>query len=251
MARLPRLVVPQQAHHLIQRGHNRQSVFRDDQDRRKYLETLHEVASIHRVAVHAYVLMDNHVHLLVTPEDSDGLSRMMQAQGRRFVAWFNKRHGHIGTLWEGRFRATVIESERYLLTCMRYMDLNPVRAGLVALCREYLWSSHAHYIGARTDPLITEHPLFWALGNTPFERDAAYKDLFGADISASDQAALTESALKGWPLGSDEFLLKLAAQTDRRLQAGKRGRPAAAKLEPELKIHSDPIKCNELRAPTD
>lgn len=233
MARLPRLVVPQQAHHLIQRGHNRQSVFRDDQDRRKYLETLREVASIHHVALHAYVLMSNHVHLLVTPEEPDGLSRMMQAQGRRFVAWFNKRHGNIGTLWEGRFRATVIESERYLLTCMRYIDSNPVRAGLVAQCREYLWSSHAHYIGARTDPLITEHPLFWALGNTPFERDAAYQDLFEADISPSDLAALTESALKGWPLGSSEFLLKLAAQTDRRLQVAKRGRPAVAKSEQE------------------
>lgn len=229
MARLPRLVVPEQAHHLIQRGHNRQNVFRDDQDRRKYLETLREVASIHGVAVHAYVLMDDHVHLLATPETSEGLSRMMQAQGRRFVAWFNKRHGHVGTLWEGRFRATVIESERYLLTCMRYIDMNPVRAGLVGQCREYAWSSHAHYIGARTDPLITEHPLFWALGNTPFERDAAYKELFATDISPSDLTALTESALKGWPLGSSEFLLKLAQQTDRRLQAAKRGRPASAK----------------------
>ena len=237
MARLARLVVPLQVHHLIQRGHNRQAVFRDDEDRRKYLEILREVASIHHVAVHAYVLMDNHVHLLVTPEDAQGLSRMMQAQGRRFVAWFNKRHEHIGTLWEGRFRATVIDSERYLLLCMRYLDLNPVRAGLLVQCREYAWSSHAHYIGARTDPLITEHPLFWALGNTPFERDAAYKELFSADISPAEVTALTESALKGWPLGPAEFLASLAMQTDRRLQAGKRGRPAAAKAKPARDIH--------------
>jgi putative transposase len=237
MARLPRLAVPQQAHHLIQRGHNRQIVFRDDMDRRKYLDTLREVASIHHVALHAYVLMDNHVHLLATPEDADGLSRMMQAQGRRFVAWYNKRHGHLGTLWEGRFRATVIESERYLLTCMRYIDLNPVRAGLVLQCREYPWSSHAHYIGARTDALITEHPLFWTLGNTPFERDAAYKDLFATDIASSDVVALTESALKGWPLGSNEFLLELAAQTDRRLQAAKRGRPAGAKSKVATQVN--------------
>lgn len=225
MARLPRLILAGQTHHLIQRGHNRQAIFVDDQDRRKYIDTLREVAMSCKVAVHAYVLMDNHVHLLVTPEDADGLSRLVQAQGRRFVAWFNRRHGRSGTLWEGRFRAAVIESERYFLTCMRYIDLNPVRAGLVSDCREFPWSSHAHYIGERTDPLVTEHPLFWALGNTPFERDAAYKGLFDGEVSAADQKALTDSALKGWPLGSNAFLATLADQTTRRVQAGKRGRP--------------------------
>ncbi len=225
MARLPRLILAGQTHHLIQRGHNRQAIFVDDQDRRKYVDTLREVAAIHGVAVHAYVLMDNHVHLLVTPQQSDGASCMMQALGRRYVAWFNQRHGRSGTLWEGRFRGALIDSERYFLTCMRYIDLNPVRAGMVTNCRDFIWSSHAHYIGERTDPLVTEHPLFWALGNTPFERDAAYKALFATDINPSDQRALTDSVIKGWPLGSAEFLAKLAGQTSRRLQSGRRGRP--------------------------
>jgi len=225
MARLPRLILAGQTHHLIQRGHNRQAIFVDDRDRRKYIDTLREVATIHAVAVHAYVLMDNHVHLLVTPQHPDGVSRMMQALGRRFVAWFNQRHGRSGTLWEGRFRGALIDSERYFLTCMRYIDLNPVRAGMVSNCRDFIWSSHAHYIGERTDSLVTEHPLFWALGNTPFERDAAYKALFATEITKADQQALTDSAIKGWPLGSAEFLAKLAEQTNRRLQTGTRGRP--------------------------
>ena len=228
MARRPRFVLAGQTHHLIQRGHNRQPVFTDDQDRRKYLDTLREVAALHQVAVHAYVLMDNHVHLLVTPQESDGLSRMMQAQGRRFVAWFNQRHGRSGTLWEGRFRAALIDSECYFMSCMRYIDLNPVRAGIVSSCREFNWSSHAHYIGERTDSLITEHALFWALGNTPFERDAAYKDLFAQELAVADQKALTDSVLKGLPLGSTAFLARLAKQTNRPLQAGKRGRPVGS-----------------------
>nr|WP_316643573.1 transposase [uncultured Roseateles sp.] len=245
MARLPRLVLGGQAHHVIQRGHNRQPVFLEDQDRRKYLEFLREVSATCKVAIHAYVLMDNHVHLLVTPEEADGISRMMQAQGRRYVAWFNHRHGRSGTLWEGRFRASLIDSERYFMTCMRYIDLNPVRAGLVAQCQDFAWSSHGHYIGQRSDTVITEHPLFWALGNTPFERDAAYKALFDTELSAGDEKALTDAALKGWPLGSADFLAQLAGQTDRPLQARKRGRPpaAASKLQTrvELKNDSDPI----------
>lgn len=240
MARLPRLVLGGQAHHVIQRGHNRQPVFLGDQDRRKYLEFLREVSTQCKVAIHAYVLMDNHVHLLVTPEEANGISRMMQAQGRRYVAWFNQRHGRSGTLWEGRFRASLIDSERYFMTCMRYVDLNPVRAGLVAQCQDFAWSSHAHYIGQRNDPVIIEHPLFWALGNTPFERDAAYKALFDAELSATDQKALTDAALKGWPLGSAEFLAGVAGQTSRPVQARKRGRPAGgaptSQVAEEIKV---------------
>lgn len=241
MARPPRLILAGQTHHLIQRGHNRQAIFVDDQDRRKYIDTLREVATIHGVAVHAYVLMDNHVHLLVTPQHQDGVSRMLQALGRRFVAWFNRRHGRSGTLWEGRFRGSLIDSERYFLTCMRYIDLNPVRAGMVSNCRDFIWSSHAHYIGERTDPLVTEHPRFWALGNTPFERDAAYKGLFATEITPADQRALTDSAIKGRPLGSAEFLAKLADQTNRRLQTGKRGRPPG-----KVQTMSEPIDAGSL-----
>jgi putative transposase len=126
------------------RGNNRQTVFMDDLDRRDWLALLRAQAAAHRVAVHAYVLMDNHVHLLVTPQTQDGPSRMMQAIGRLYVRGFNRRHGRTGALWEGRYRSTLIEGERHLLACMAWIDLNPVRAGLVAEPAEYPWSSHAH-----------------------------------------------------------------------------------------------------------
>ncbi|MCX2861378.1 transposase [Paucibacter sp. PLA-PC-4] len=225
MARLPRLVLPGLPHHIIQRGNNRQAIFIDDKDREYFLATLRESALTHQVAIHAYVLMDNHVHLLVTPQQVDGLSRMMQSLGRRYVGWFNHRHGRSGTLWEGRFRAALIEGERYLLTCARYIELNPLRAGTWGDAGAYLWSSCAHHLGRRRDPLVTEHPMYWALGNTPFEREAAYRELLEQGLSDEEVGAVTASALKGWPLGSAGFLQGLAAQIDRPMAPRSRGRP--------------------------
>jgi len=226
MARLPRLVLPGLAHHLIQRGNNHQPIVLDDEDRRQFLALLREAALTYKVALHAYVLMDNHVHLLATPAEAQGLSRMMQSLGRRYVAWFNQRHGRSGTLWEGRFRAAPIESERYLLACMRYIELNPLRAGLLLDdAGAYAWSSCAHHLGRRSDPLVTEHSMFWTLGNTPFEREAAYRELLEQGLGEAEVRALTDSALKGWPLGSASFLQGLAAQVERPLAPRKRGRP--------------------------
>jgi putative transposase len=162
-------------HHVIQRGNDGQSVFRDDVDRRRYLQILLEVTRAHHLAVHAYVLMDNHVLMLASPSTAEGLSRTMQSIGRRYVGWFNSRHGRSGTLWEGRFRCAVIETDGYLLACMRYVELNPVRAGLVARAGDYAWSSATFHLGQRQDPLVTDHPLFWTLGNTPFERESRYQ----------------------------------------------------------------------------
>lgn len=227
MARLPRLVLPGLPHHLIQRGNNRQPIVLDDEDRRQFLALLREAALTYKVALHAYVLMDNHVHLLATPTDAQGLSRMMQSLGRRYVGWFNQRHDRSGTLWEGRFRAAPIEGERYLLACMRYIELNPLRAGLQLDDGPgaYAWSSCAHHLGRRSDPLVTEHPMFWTLGNTPFEREAAYRELLEQGLGEAETLALTDSALKGWPLGSASFLHGLAVQVDRPLVPRKRGRP--------------------------
>lgn len=225
MARLPRLVLPGQPHHIIQRGNNRQAIFVDDKDRQHFLATLRECALTHQVAIHAYVLMDNHVHLLATPQQQDGLSRMMQSLGRRYVGWFNHRHGRSGTLWEGRFRAALIEGERHLLACARYIELNPLRAGIAVDAGAYPWSSCAHHLGRRRDALVTEHPMYWALGNTPFEREAAYCELLEQGLSDAEVAALTASALKGWPLGSAGFLQGLAAQVDRPTAPRSRGRP--------------------------
>ena len=226
MARLPRLSVAGHAHHVVQRGNDGQAIFRDEVDRRQMLQLLETQAREHRVALHAYVLMDNHVHLLLTPATAEGLPKMMQAVGRRYVRWFNDRHGRSGTLWEGRYRATVIEAERHLLPCMAYIDLNPVRAGLVAQAADYPWSSHTHYIGQRADRLVTPHALYWALGNTPFAREAAYTRLVAEGLTQQQQEALTDSAFKGWALGGPEFMAALQKLTARRLIKGKAGRPA-------------------------
>ena len=230
MARLPRLTVPGLPHHVIQRGNNRQTVFRDDDDRELLLQLLSEHAARAKVALHAYVLMDNHFHLLLTPETQHGIPEMMQAVGRRYVQHFNRRHARTGTLWEGRYKATLIQTERYLLACMAYIDLNPVRAGLVAQAGDYPWSTYAHYAGLHPNKRVSPHPQYWQLGNTPFAREAAYVELVRQGIAAKDQAALTDSALKGWALGDADFVANLQRSTDRRLQRRKAGRPVARPL---------------------
>ena len=154
---------------------------------------------------------------------------MMQAAGRRHVQYFNRRHARTGTLWEGRYRSTVLQPERYLLACMVYLDLNPVRAGLVQQPADYAWSSHAHWLGLRNDRWLTPHALYWALGNTPFAREAAYAALVQAGLGASVQTALTDSALSGWALGDTEFLAGLQQQTLRRVTRGMPGRPRMEK----------------------
>ncbi len=229
MARLPRLTLPGHLHHVIQRGNNRQPIFGDSEDYGLMLALLADNAQKYAVAVHAYVLMGNHFHLLATPTSANGLPQMMQAVGRRYVQHFNRRHGRTGTLWEGRYRSTVMEPERYLLACMVYLDLNPVRAGLVAQASDYAWSSHAHWLGLRHDRLLTPHTLYWGLGNTPFAREAAYARLVQEGIGSQEQAALTDSALSGWALGGAEFVEELQKHTPRRVARGQAGRPVSVK----------------------
>ena len=224
MARLPRLTLADLPHHVIQRGNNRQAVFFEPADYERMLALMAEQAPRFGVALHAYVLMENHFHLLATPSTDDGLPKFMQAVGRSYVRAFNDRHGRSGTLWEGRYRATVLQAERYLLPCMVYLDLNPVRAGLVTEARDFAWSSHLHYAGLRTDRFLSPHPLYWTLGNTPFAREAAYVERVRAGISARDQQVLTESALQGWAAGDDQFVAQLQAVTGRRLVKGRAGR---------------------------
>jgi putative transposase len=227
MARLPRLTVPGYPHHVIQRGNNRQAIFSSAADYLMLLALLDEYAHKFAVALHAYVLMSNHFHLLATPTTDDGLPQMMQAVGRRYVRYFNDRQQRSGTLWEGRYRSTLIETDRYFLACMAYIDLNPVRAGLVLTAKDYPWSSHAHYVGLRTDKMVTPHTLFWTLGNTPFAREAAYAEFVAAGISFDQQDALTRSALSGWALGGATFVANLQKRTERRIEKTKAGRPVA------------------------
>ncbi|NML47692.1 transposase [Ramlibacter sp. G-1-2-2] len=229
MARLPRLTVPGQPHHIIQRGNNRQAIFETRADYELLLELLDENARKQHVALHAYVLMSNHFHLLATPETAEGIPQMMQAVGRRYVRTYNNRHQRTGTLWEGRYRSTLIQADRYLLACMAYIDLNPVRAGMVSDPAQYPWSSHQHYIGLKADKLVTPHPLYWDLGNTPFARDQAYADMVRAGIAQEQQQALTDSALRGWALGEPDYVADLQRRTERRVTRAQAGRPVTRK----------------------
>ncbi len=225
MARLPRLSVPGYPHHVIQRGNNRQAIFSTPADYRLLLNLLDENTKKFDVAVHAYVLMSNHFHLLATPETQDGLPQMMQAVGRRYVRYFNDAQGRTGTLWEGRYKSTLIQTDRYLMACMAYIDLNPVRGGLVAQARDYPWSSHGHYIGQQADRLITPHALYWELGNTPFAREAAYAELVNTGVSVDQQQVLTKATLSGWALGEADFVNDLQKKTERRVSKVSAGRP--------------------------
>jgi len=223
VARLPRLTIPGFPHHVIQRGNDRRAIFVDDADRERYLATLREIAARCGLAVHAHVLMPDHVHLLVTPQAAGDVGRVIQSLGRRYVRWFNDRHGRGGALFEGRYRSAVVDAEIYLLACMRYIELNPVRAGLVNGPAEFRWSSYAHHVGRAVDPMINDHPVYWALGNTPFERQAAYRRLF-EHVPPKDELAMIRRATHGgWLLGTADTAARLTAS--RRLVARKAGRP--------------------------
>lgn len=234
MARLPRLVVPNQPHHLIQRGVDQQLVFHETADYMFFLDCLREASRQFNVAIHAYVLMPNHLHLLATPADKDGLARMMQWIGRHYVPYFNQKYHRSGTLWQGRYRTSVLDAEHYLMLCSRYIDLNPVRAKLVAHAGDYAWSSYQHHVGIKSDPMISDHVLYWSLGNTPFEREAAYRRLIEEGLDEHEVRMLSEATLKGWALGSDQFKAGLERQVRRRVQPSRRGRPAREALVKSL-----------------
>ena len=216
MARMSRLAVAGHPHHLFQRGNDRIALFRDDADRERYLDCLREAASTAKTC---------RAHGLATPAGTEGLSRMMQALGRNYVGWFNHRHQRSGTLWEGRFRSGLIEAETWLLRCMRYIELNPLRAGIAAEAGAFRWSSARHHLGQATDALLTDHALFWSLGNTPFEREAAWREFLGQPVLVAEAQQITASCLRGWALGSTGFLERMDGVAGRRLVPAKRGRP--------------------------
>ena len=232
MARLPRLEIPGQPHLLIHRGHNRQAVFVDDDDRQAFRAALRSASAEAGVALHAYALGRGEISLLATPGSSGALGRMMQRIGRRYVLAFNRRHQRQGSLWEGRFRATVIEPERYLLTCMRLVEASPVHEQLVVHARDWIWSSAACHLGERSDPLVTDHAVFWTLGNTPFERQASYARLLEQPLDETEQTAARSAAERGWALGGEAYVASLAGSTHRRLEPRPRGRPPRSRTAP-------------------
>jgi putative transposase len=178
MPRRPRSISPNLPVHIVQRGVNRRSAFRHLNDYRSYLAALRETSTEYGVSIHAYVLMTNHVHILANPSRVDSISKMMQQLGRKYVGYFNKRHGRTGTLWEGRFRSSVILSDRYLFACYRYIELNPVRAGLVATAREYRWSSYKANAMLLPDGILRPSAIWLALGNSNEERSSRYRRIF-------------------------------------------------------------------------
>jgi putative transposase len=225
MPRKPRLAVAGHPHHIVQRGNDRQDIFRDDQDRRKYLDWLEELAAQFDVAVHAYVLMPNHVHLLATPAEAPAMSGLMQALGRRYVRWFNDRHQRTGALWEGRFFSSLIEADRYLLACYRYIEMNPVRAGLVAEPAAYTWSSHRHHVGLRIDTVVSDHSLFWDLGNTPFDRQTTYKGMFDHAGEAEEVEVIRKGIRQNLALASGALADATTIPVAYLPKARKAGRP--------------------------
>jgi putative transposase len=227
MARLSRLSLPGELHHVVQRGHDRQAVFRDDTDRLDFLQALRDQSHEWRVGIHAYTLLDAEVHLLLTPSAEGALGRLMQGLGRRYVAAHNRRHGRGGTLWEGRYRASLLESERFLNAAVLLAWL-PVQAGLAAEPAGWRWSSARHQLGMLRDPLIVDHAHYWRLGNTPFDREQAFRQALEQGLSSRESDELMSAALKSWALGSPAFLARLADLTDRPLAPRPRGRPRKA-----------------------
>jgi len=211
--------------HAILRGIDRAAIFFSDADHRAFLDFLAELAASDSVRVHAYVLMTNHVHLLMTPESDRGASRLMKGLGQRYVQHVNRTYRRSGTLFEGRFRSTVIEADSYLLACQRYIELNPVRAHMVPAPEAYPWSSYRCNALGDANPVVAAHPLYLALGETEEARRRAYRDLFADEIPEETLVALRDATNGGFVLGSPRFQRQIAAMVGRRTWPGMSGRP--------------------------
>jgi putative transposase len=223
MARLPRNVVPGQALHIIQRGNNRQAVFFAVADYRFYHECLCKAATRYGCAVHAYVFMTNHVHLLMTPTTESGPAKFMQSVGRRYVRYINAVYGRTGTLWEGRYKSSIIDTERYLMACSRYIELNPVRAAMVGHPREYFWSSYRANAVDGSDVLITPHELYERLGAGDIERRHCYAALFDGLIDEALLSKIRSATETGAVMGNDRFREEVAEALKRRVDKSTLG----------------------------
>ena len=225
MSRKPRFLLPGIPQHVIQRGHNREPCFYAQADYHRYQKNLHEAADKNQASIHAYVLMTNHVHLLVTPHQPHSITHMMQDLGRKFVRYINDTYRRTGGLWEGRFKASLVDSEAYLLTCMRYIEMNPVRAGMTQHPGEYHWSSYAANATGQSDDLIQLHPLYQLLGEVEAERQYAYRELFRTHLDATELHDVREALNQELVLGRDDFKDKIEAMINRQTRPGNPGRP--------------------------
>lgn len=225
MARLPRLVLSGYPIHIMVCGNNRQSIFFDDVEKRSYLEWLRDAAREYELLVHAYVLMPNHVHILATPKNELSVARTMQSVGRRYAQLFNQNHQRTGTIWEGRFKSCLMEPESFFLVIQKFIETNPVRVGLVQKPEDWPWSSYSHHIGAETVSWLSDHSLYWALGNTPFERQSEWQRLVLDSFNKEQIETVSSHLLNGWPLGSPSFLKQIATKVARPVAKRMPGRP--------------------------
>jgi putative transposase len=225
MARLPRLNLPNIPQHIVQRGNNRQAIFFHDYDYCAYMEYLREALAKNSCKLYAFVLMTNHVHLLVLGETSAGISGLMQSVGRRYVRYVNATYRRSGTLFEGRFKASLVDSECYLLTCMRYIELNPLRAGMVGDPGDYRWSSYQHHIGKSVIEWLAEPDEYRRLAGCPEARTRAYRELFKQPLAVADLEAIRSHLNKECALGSNQFQEEIEVMAGRRAKITPQGRP--------------------------
>jgi putative transposase len=234
MPRKPRFYIPGMPAHIVQRGNNRQPCFFDDNDFLTYLDWLRESADKAGCQIHAYVLMTNHVHLLVSPAKGQSIGQMLQSLGRRYVQYVNHTYGRTGTLWEGRHKGSVVDADAYLLSCYRYIELNPVRAGMVTSPADYRWSSyHSNGLGSE-DRAITPHPLYLALAESGEARREAYRELFRTHLDPDVIRHISAATETGTPLGNDRFRKQIATVLNQKVGYAKRGRPRRVRDDVQL-----------------
>lgn len=229
MARLSRLAVAGQTHLVVLRALAGQGLVRDDEDRRRFVAALREATAVNRTALYAFALLDDSAWLLLAPDQAAALSATVQALGRRYVAGFNRRHGRRGPLWDGRFRATIVQPGATTLDAMVYVDTQPVRHALAASAGDYPWSSARHHLGLAREGGLSTSAAFWGLGNTPFDRELAYRRRLDEGLLPARAEQLAEASRKGWAVGDDSFLATLAQQADRPVAPRPRGRPLRPK----------------------
>ncbi len=214
----------------MQRGHNREPVFFEDQDHLEYLKILKRVSEVSHCVIHAYVLMTNHIHLLLTPDDENSISQLFQLCGRQYVRYINQAYRRRGTLWEGRHKGVIIESAAYLLTCMRYIELNPVRAGIVARPEHYRWSSYGANALGESNCIVSPHDEYVKLAETLSQRQEAYRALVDAASIANELGRIRNCTQSGTPMGSERFIKQIENTLCRKVGSEKRGRPAKARV---------------------
>lgn len=225
MARLARLSIGGLPHLILQRGAHGASLFRNDSDREHFLRVLLHACRDTALAVHGYALLPDAVYIVVTPPDARATGLTVQAVGRRYVRWFNDRNRRHGALFDGRFRSSVLDADTFLLPCLRFVETRPVAAGLVVDPFSFRWSSGRHHVGAAVDPLIEDPGAWWALGNTPFERQAKWREYVSLGPSQREAAQFSQSLLGGWALGSPAFLAEIGKAASRRASPEQSGRP--------------------------